>query len=240
NLSRYFFILVEAKNEKEHFEKFGSMNLLLAYAVAVKHHLRGETGPYYEDLYPLIMHLPDFAPGQEHPASDNIPLEISFHISQHISALRAREAVDAVQMGQMIVAVNGMVDVLSNLERIRSSPIPLAYSIHLRQTVVLYLFALPFQLVDPVKAMGWATIIVVALAAFTLFGIEAIGTEIEQPFGYDANDLRQDLFCEAIRMELCQIMNREAIIDSSRWTSCVEIGNFDAMRENSFYNKQQK
>ncbi|KAJ3306629.1 hypothetical protein HDV03_004759 [Kappamyces sp. JEL0829] len=73
-------------------------------------------------------------------------------------------------MGQMIVALNGLVDVLSNLERIRSSPIPLAYSIHLRQTVVLYLLALPFQLVDPVKAMGWATIIVVCFASFTLLG----------------------------------------------------------------------
>jgi flagellar motor component MotA len=34
--------------------------------------------------------------------------------------LRAREAVDAIQMGQMIGALNGMVDTLSNLERNRT------------------------------------------------------------------------------------------------------------------------
>jgi putative membrane protein len=67
--------------------------------------------------------------------------------------LRARD-VDAIQMGKMIGALNGMVDTLSNLERIRTSPVPLAYSIHLRQMVLLYRYALPFQLVDPVKAMG--------------------------------------------------------------------------------------
>ena len=32
--------------------------MLLAYAVALKHHLREERGTYYDDLYPLVKHLP--------------------------------------------------------------------------------------------------------------------------------------------------------------------------------------
>ena len=32
--------------------------MLLAFAIALKHHLREERGAYYEDLYPLIAHLP--------------------------------------------------------------------------------------------------------------------------------------------------------------------------------------
>jgi putative membrane protein len=58
---------------------------LLAFAVALKHHLGDESGPYYDDLYPLIQHLPDFAPGKRHPTPINMPLEITFHISHHIS-----------------------------------------------------------------------------------------------------------------------------------------------------------
>lgn len=38
--------------------KRSAINLLLAYAVALKHHLREERGTYYDDLYPLISHLP--------------------------------------------------------------------------------------------------------------------------------------------------------------------------------------
>jgi len=38
--------------------KKSALNLLLAYAIALKHHLREERGPYYDDLYPLICHLP--------------------------------------------------------------------------------------------------------------------------------------------------------------------------------------
>ena len=34
------------------------LNLLEAFAVALKHYLRGETGIHYEDLYHLVLFLP--------------------------------------------------------------------------------------------------------------------------------------------------------------------------------------
>jgi predicted membrane chloride channel (bestrophin family) len=43
---------------------------------------------------------------------------------------------------------------------------------------VLYIFFLPFALVD---SLGWLVAPVVAIVSFTLFGIEAIGAEIENP-----------------------------------------------------------
>lgn len=39
-------------------EKKTALNLLEAFAVALKHYLRGETGVHYEDLYHLIAFLP--------------------------------------------------------------------------------------------------------------------------------------------------------------------------------------
>lgn len=47
-----------------------------------------------------------------------------------------------------------------------------------KQAVVLYIFFLPFALVD---TLGWLVAPVVAIVSFTLFGIEAIGAEIENP-----------------------------------------------------------
>jgi ion channel-forming bestrophin family protein len=43
------------------------INLMRAYAIAVKHTLRAEPGAYYDDLYPLIRDLPRYcgAPGKE-------------------------------------------------------------------------------------------------------------------------------------------------------------------------------
>ncbi|KAJ3344917.1 hypothetical protein HDU91_007516 [Kappamyces sp. JEL0680] len=165
NLSRFFFILPPSKTAKIHDNKYASTNLLLAFAVAVKHHLRDETGPYYEDLYPLLMHIPDFANNHKGiQAVENLPLEITFHISQHISSLK--EA--------------------------------------------------------------------------SLIGIEAVGTEIEQPFGYDANDLRLDVFCEEIRKELAQLQERSGTIDSFQWTSCVHLGDYSVLRQSTFMTEEKR
>ncbi len=42
-------------------EKKTVINLLEAYAVAIKHYLRGEDGIYYQDLYYLVKFLPAYA-----------------------------------------------------------------------------------------------------------------------------------------------------------------------------------
>lgn len=179
----------------------------------------------YLDLYPLICHLPEFSTPTAGKI-EKIPLEISFQLSHFISKMRAKDSVDAVVMGQMITALSGCMDVLSNLERIRNSPLPLAYSIHLRQTVLLYILTLPFQLL---VGLGWATIPVVSFSAFTLLGIESIGTEIEQPFGYDANDLRLDMFADDIKHDLELMLKRNASLDSEGWGRPVRLMDLPSM-----------
>lgn len=87
-------------------------------------------------------------------------------------------------------ALADMVDILSDFERILRTPIPLAYSIHLNQSVWLYILSIPFQIVGN---LGWYTVPVEVLGSFCLLGILAIGLEIENPFGYDANDLVRTL-----------------------------------------------
>lgn len=50
----------------------------------------------------------------------------------------------------------------------------------LHSTVWIYLFFLPFQLIDQ---FGWSTIAGVGIASFIYLGFLAAGEEIEQPFG---------------------------------------------------------
>lgn len=82
-----------------------------------------------------------------------------------------------------------IVDCIGSLERIRSCQIPIAFSIHLRQSLILYLASLPFQLVPllgtPILSTEWKMIFVMFITSFTLLGILAISGEIENPFGYD-------------------------------------------------------
>ena len=52
-----------------------------------------------------------------------------------------------------------------------------------------------------VTQMSWATIPITTLVVFTLYGIDVIASELEDPFGYDRNDIPMDAVVEDIRAE---------------------------------------
>lgn len=92
-----------------------------------------------------------------------------------------------------------LIDYIGACERIRSTPLPFAYVVHLRRALLLYCYSLPFVLLHQ---MGWWTIPATFLVAYFFFGIEEIGVEIEDPFGVDDNDLPLDRFVEMLERNL--------------------------------------
>ena len=47
-------------------------------------------------------------------------------------------------------------------------------------------------------ALGWVTPVVVALVAYTFFGLDALGDELEEPFGTEPNDLPLDTMVRTV------------------------------------------
>ena len=86
------------------------------------------------------------------------------------------------------------------------TPLPFAYVVHLRRALILYCVTLPFALIE---AYGWSTVVDTLLIAYTLFGIEEIGVEIEDPFGEDDNDLPLEQICGTIERNLLAAINQE-------------------------------
>jgi hypothetical protein len=127
--------------------------------------------------------------------TENLPLEISLYISSYIAALQNRKAIDAATTSNLIAALNQLVDALTGLERILTTPIPYSYSIHLWSVTLIYCFFLPFQLWPTLK---YLTIPGTTIASFIFFGFLVAGEEIENPFGYDKNDLDMDHFTNEI------------------------------------------
>ncbi|KAI8847094.1 Bestrophin, RFP-TM, chloride channel-domain-containing protein [Chytridium lagenaria] len=229
NLARLVWITSPPKR-KDAIQKRGAMNLIIAFGCSIKHYLRMEPGYNYDDLGPFLAHLPEYGTSDatsptttmdHHASMKNLPLDITFHLQAYVTRCRRTEQIDIPTQGAMTTALSTLVDCLSGFERIRDSPIPLAYSIHLKQTLLLYLLSLPFQLVP---GIFWGTIPAVTIAAFTLLGIEAIGGQIENPFGYDENDLPQDEYTEGIREEVFGLMahceTEQGLVDkydAGRW-----------------------
>jgi putative membrane protein len=157
------------------------------------HALRGERslGPAADQLPPREV--------AEMIAAENVPLEVAARISRLLAENRppgtfAERAVVAID-----TILRSMVESLGVCERIRNTPIPFAYVVHLRRALFLYLLTLPFALVDP---FGWSTVVYTTLISYVLLGIDEIGVEIENPFGTDPNDLPLEELCATIQREL--------------------------------------
>ncbi len=54
--------------------------------------------------------------------------------------------------------------------------------------------------------MGWFAVPVVTLVTFTLYGIDGIGSQLEDPFGSDRNDIKMDSIVEDIRNEIAVLL----------------------------------
>lgn len=88
---------------------------------------------------------------------------------------------------------------LVGCERLANTPLPFAYTLLLHRTAYLFCFILPFGFAD---TLGWATPLAVMLVAYTFFGLDALGEELEEPFGLMPNDLPISAYATTIEIHL--------------------------------------
>ncbi|MFN6565986.1 bestrophin family protein [Dendronalium sp. ChiSLP03b] len=198
NLARQIWVSIDEKSPVDREDKIATLRLLVAFAVATKLHLRGE--PVNSELEELM----SASRYTKLKSMNNPPLEVAFWIGDYLQKQYIRNCLNSYQLTSIQELLNNLVDNLGGCERILKTPMPLAYSIHLKQLLLLYCVLLPFQVV---QSLGWWTGLVVALISFTLFGIEAIGLEIENPFGYDANDLPLDAICNTMKRNIDDLIS---------------------------------
>lgn len=165
------------------------IRLTRAVAWAIRWSMIGKPslGPVAEALDPAL--------AQKLAESQHVPLAVSTRISREIAAARAAGKIGENTMVAMDQNVQLLVDYFGACERIKNTPLPFAYVVHLRRALVLYSITLPMAMVE---SFGWGTIPAVFCVAYTFFGIEEIGVEIENPFGDEPNDLPLDRICANI------------------------------------------
>lgn len=103
----------------------------------------------------------------------------------------------------------GVTDIIAQwggAERILKTPVPFAYAHHIKGFLMIFCLTSPVALLE---TMGWYTPIGAAIIAYGLYGIDEIGIEIEEPFGYDINDLPMDGIGETIARNVSDILGLE-------------------------------
>lgn len=185
----------------------GDIRVRMIYrAIAFSHALRDllrnlPTSPDMQQLLPETE-------WQAFNAASNKPDFLMRKMGMDLRLCLNESRIDACLAASIDSTLSAMTAAAASCERIKNTPIPFSYTLLLHRTAYIYCFLLPFGLVD---SIGFMTPFVVAIVAYTFFGLDALGDEIEEPFGLESNDLPLDAICRAIEIDLRESLEDEHV-----------------------------
>lgn len=170
---------------------------LIGFVHALRHHLRGT--PAEVDLERWLGREASERLKTAHNRA-NLILDA---LGREIAEAARDTGTDSILLARMDEGLGHLSHVLGGCERIKGTPIPFTYILLLHRTVHVYCFILPFCLIGP---LGWFTPLVVGIIAYTFFGLDAIGEQIEGPFDREPNDLPLDAISRNIEIDLLSLL----------------------------------
>jgi ion channel-forming bestrophin family protein len=174
----------------------------IAYAQALLVQLR-PTNPKHK----IHAYLPE-AIFHEYDKSRNPPEAILRAMECVLIQALHSDRIDAIQFKMLDELVQKLAQVQASCERIQNTPIPFGYTLLLHRTAYTFCFLLPFCFAN---TLGWATPFVTALAAYTFFGLDALGNELEEPFAMGANALPISALADVIEIDTKEALRDEQI-----------------------------
>lgn len=168
---------------------------LIAYVHMLRLHLRSSDA--LDDLSPF---LPPEDIATLHDES-NRPFAIAHGLGEMLSDAWKRGWIETYHLPILEQSLTDLVDIQGGCERIKATPIPFAYNLLMHRIVAVYCLFLPFGIVNVTHML---TPFVVLFVSYAFFGLDAIGDEIEEPFGLEPNDLPLDTLSRMIEVNLRQ------------------------------------
>lgn len=182
-------LIRETDHLAAHPEHRTALRALIGFAHALAAALRDQDAA--RALEPWIAADPAGAP--------NLPTLGLAEAGRALDALAARDALNPWRGVTLATRLANLGAAQAACERIKATPLPFAYTLLLHRTAYLFCCLLPFGLAVP---LGWATPLITAIVSYTFFGLDALGDELEQPFGRDVNDLPLDALVRLIERDL--------------------------------------
>lgn len=134
------------------------------------------------------------------PPSEGVPADARLDaIAGRTAALLRSGRLSEIQALLLHQSLERLSQAAVGCERMANTPLPFAYTLLLHRTAYLFCFILPFGLAD---GLGWLTPLAAALVAYTYFGLDALGEELEEPFGLEPNDLPIAAYAATVEIDL--------------------------------------
>ena len=129
----------------------------------------------------------------------NLPDRILQDLGARCSNLAEQGHITEWRYTQLETRLYGLSQVQASCERIKHTPLPFPYTLLLHRTIYLFCILLPFAMAEP---LGWLTPVFTAIVSYTFFGLDEIGDDLEDPFGFDENDLPCNAIVRTLEREI--------------------------------------
>jgi putative membrane protein len=138
----------------------------------------------------------------------NLPDQVLQQLGARFSGLAERGVISEWRYTQLETRLVSLSQVQAACERIKSTPLPFPYTLLLHRTIYLFCILLPFAMAEP---LGWLTPVFTAIVSYTFFGLDEIGDDLEDPFGFDENDLPCNAIVRALEREILAALGETAL-----------------------------
>ena len=160
-------------------------NLIVAFCIGLKDHLRDDG---------QLARLPGF---EDDP---NDPVHVPGYVVSKLYALfhQLQSTNDGFGMAELIVIdsdARELMNVCGGCEKIKSTPISTSWGAFTTHCIGIFLFVLPWGLVDD---FGYWTVPISIIVAYVVIAAEVIARHVEQPFGLLEDHLDLDSITAAI------------------------------------------
>ncbi|KAI9010784.1 Bestrophin, RFP-TM, chloride channel-domain-containing protein [Hyaloraphidium curvatum] len=258
--TRWVTVFYPPKNEEEREKQYSAMRCAVGYLYALMYHLRDENPMEHPDCVDLIPReangslatewsdhsVPRYffetseqraasgvswegkganrmtnfkLPGTwRNPHSWSVPSQMITLLYSYCEYIGAGKSAP----GMLVDLANTQV----SLERILSTPMPPIYSIHLKQSLLVYFLILPFQFLN----WGWWNILLMFISSFIIWGFESMGLELENPFGFDDNDLPLTQLVTTVRREI-DFFVEHPVAPARVWSAVVQPATVEEIEE---------
>jgi putative membrane protein len=138
----------------------------------------------------------------EDSTKDNSPVQVMKLIYTKLKELEKKGDLNQGDLIQIDVNLNGLIASLGGCQRIKNTPIPYSYSLFIKKFIFLYVITLPIVFFH----FDYWAVLITTFVFYALVSMEVLAEEIEDPFGYDDNDLPLDQICQIIENDIKNIL----------------------------------
>jgi len=167
---------------------------IVAFAYGLKDHLREES---------QLRKLTGFEECPDQPT--HVPSYLITRMYEEFSDWKANGSIDGDELRVLDEEARRFLEICGGCERIRKTQVVRSYKLFARQCVFLYLVTFPWGIVDSFR---WWTVPLTVIVAYFMLGLEVVAENVEEPFGYDEDDLDLEGLCRTIEVTVQEVFDR--------------------------------